>query len=120
MPKTLFYSILLFILCPLLIQAQKTYSIKGVVKEAISGEPISYATVIIWNTTQGTATDSTGHFEISGVAPGSYRLQASFLGYKPTVTAEFRIANKDLFFPGRTQAGQRKPAGSKCRGLSFP
>lgn len=27
------------------------------------------------------------------------RLQSSFLGYKPFVTAEFRLANKDIFFP---------------------
>ncbi|RHU23335.1 TonB-dependent receptor [Parabacteroides sp. TM07-1AC] len=92
-------SILLSVICPLVMTAQKTYSVKGIVKEAASGEPIPYATVIIWNTTQGTATDSVGHFEITGITPGSYRLQASFLGYKPTVTAEFRVANKDIFFP---------------------
>lgn len=80
-------------------KAQRTYSIKGIVKEASSGEPVSFATVVIWNTIQGTATDSAGGFEISGVAPGSYRLQASFIGYKPQVTAEFRVANKDIFFP---------------------
>lgn len=80
-------------------EAQRTYSIKGIVKEASSGEPVSFATVVIWNTIQGTATDSAGGFEISGVAPGSYRLQASFIGYKPQVTAEFRVANKDIFFP---------------------
>ena len=89
----------LFLACTQIAQAQKTYSIKGMVKEAASGEPIPYATVIIWNTTQGTATDSIGNFEITGVDPGSYRLQASFLGYKPAVTAEFRVANKDIFFP---------------------
>lgn len=93
------FSILLFSACIQIIQAQKSYSIKGIVKEATSGEPIPYATVIIWNTVQGTATDSTGNFEITGVAPGSYRLQASYIGYKPTVTAEFRVANKDIFFP---------------------
>ena len=93
------FLLLLFLTCIQIIQAQKNYSIKGIVKEAASGEPIPYATVVIWNTTQGTATDSTGNFEITGIAPGSYRLQASFIGYKPTVTAEFRVANKDIFFP---------------------
>lgn len=81
------------------LSAQKTYSVKGVVKDMANGEPISFATVAIWNTIQGTTTDSAGYFEIKSVAPGSYRLQASFLGYKPVVTAEFRLANKDLFFP---------------------
>lgn len=80
-------------------QAQRTYAIKGIVKDATNGEPVSYANVVIWNTIQGAVTDSTGQFEISGISPGSYRLQASFIGYKPTVTAEFRVANKDIYFP---------------------
>lgn len=80
-------------------QAQRTYAIKGIVKDATNGEPVSYANVVIWNTIQGAVTDSTGQFEISGISPGSYRLQASFVGYKPTVTAEFRVANKDIYFP---------------------
>jgi hypothetical protein len=29
--------------------------------------------------------------------PGSYRLQASFIGYKPFVTAEFRVVKSDVF-----------------------
>lgn len=99
MYRRIFCLIWVLVGCMQFMQAQKSYSIKGIVKEATSGEPIPYATVIIWNTTHGTATDSIGYFEITGVAPGSYRLQASFLGYKPTVTAEFRLANKDIFFP---------------------
>lgn len=90
--------IIFSVIYPQVITAQKSYSIKGIVKETVSGEPIPYATVLIWNTTQGTATDSIGNFEITGVSPGSYRLQASFIGYKPTVTAEFRVANKDVYF----------------------
>ena len=82
-----------------LLQAQQTYSIKGIVKDATNGEPVSFANVVIWNTIEGTVTDEDGLFEITGITPGSYRLQASFIGYKPTVTAEFRISNKDLFFP---------------------
>lgn len=99
MGMKLSFFILSLVACLFSVQAQNTYSIKGTVKEETSGEPIPYAAVIIWNTTQGTVTDSTGYFEISGVKPGSYRLEASFLGYKPTVTAEFRVANKDVFFP---------------------
>lgn len=105
MYKRAYIFLVLFIACIQFMQAQKSYSIKGIVKEAASGEPVPYATVVIWNTTQGTATDSVGNFEITGVAPGSYRLQASFLGYKPEVTAEFRVANKDIFFPIELEPG---------------
>ena len=74
MYKRAYIFLVLFIACIQFMQAQKSYSIKGIVKEAASGEPVPYATVVIWNTTQGTATDSVGNFEITGVAPGSYRL----------------------------------------------
>lgn len=99
MGKRLFSLILFCLLCLHIASGQTTYTIKGIVKEASSGEPVPFATVVIWNTTNGTVTDSVGQFEIGGVTPGSYRLQASFIGYKPEVTAEFRIANKDIFFP---------------------
>lgn len=99
MAKKFIFLLLLLFTGLQMIRAQQTYSIKGIVKDATNGEPVSFANVVIWNTIEGTVTDSIGQFEITGVSPGSYRLQASFIGYKPTVTAEFRISNKDLFFP---------------------
>lgn len=99
MAKKFIFLLLLLFTGLQMMQAQQTYSIKGIVKDAANGEPVSFANVVIWNTIEGTVTDSTGQFEITGVAPGSYRLQASFIGYKPTVTAEFRVSNKDMFFP---------------------
>lgn len=100
MRKKIFPLLLLLLLgCVQVAYGQQTYSIKGIVKDALSGQPISFANVVIWNTTQGTVTDTEGEFEITGVQPGSYRLHASFIGYKPFVTAEFRVANKTVFFP---------------------
>lgn len=96
--KFIFLLLLMFVGLQMML-AQQTYSIKGIVKDAANGEPVSFANVVIWNTIEGTVTDSLGRFEITEVAPGSYRLQASFIGYKPTVTAEFGISNKDIFFP---------------------
>ncbi len=79
--------------------AQNTYTIKGILTDAKNKVPVSYANVVIWNTVRGAVTDSVGAFEITGVNPGSYRLEASFIGYKPVVTAEFRVSNKDVYFP---------------------
>lgn len=98
MYKVLFLFLLSFVAVQTA-KTQQSYSIKGIVKDAASGEPISIANVAIWNTAKGSVTDSAGYFEIPSIAPGSYRLQASYLGYKPVVTAEFRVANKDVFFP---------------------
>lgn len=81
------------------IQAQRTYAIKGTVKDAVSGQPLSYVNVAIWNTVQGAVTDSAGGFVIRHVTPGTYRLQTSFIGYKPLVTAEFQVTNKDIYIP---------------------
>ena len=99
MTKKFIFLLLLMFTGLQIMQAQQTYSIKGIVKDAANGEPVSFANVVIWNTIEGTVTDSIGQFEITGVSSGSYRLQASFIGYKPTVTAEFRISNKDMFLP---------------------
>lgn len=79
------------------LRAQQTYTIKGTVEDAVSGRPLSYVNVVIWHTAQGAVTDSAGGFEITAVAPGSYRLQASFVGYKPVVSPEFQVANKTVF-----------------------
>lgn len=81
-------------------QAQgQSYTIKGIVKDAFNGQPISYANVAIWNSTQGAVTDSVGYFEITEVKPGNYRLQSTFIGYKSFVTAEFQVTNKDIYIP---------------------
>lgn len=95
-----FSYILIGLFCAVMAQAQgQSYSIKGIVKDAFNGQPISYANVAIWNSTQGAVTDSVGYFEITEVKPGNYRLQSSFIGYKSFVTAEFQVTNKDIYIP---------------------
>ena len=104
MYRILFLLSILSLCCLSETSAQRQYAIKGTVTDATSGEPVSFANVVIWNTTQGAVTDSVGNFTIEGVSPGSYRLHASFIGYKPVVTAEFQLANKDLFMPIEMEA----------------
>ena len=95
-----FSYILIGLFCAVMAQAQgQSYTIKGIVKDAFNGQPISYANVAIWNSTQGAVTDSVGYFEITEVKPGNYRLQSTFIGYKSFVTAEFQVTNKDIYIP---------------------
>lgn len=75
--------------------AQSTYTIRGEVRDNITNAPIPYATVQIWQKGIGSVCDSSGIYEIKHIAPGTYRLEASCLGYKPTVSPEFMITNKD-------------------------
>ncbi len=75
----------LFILFPLILFSQE-YSISGVVRD-INSNPISYANVVISNSTdssliRGTISDEDGFFEIDYLQPDDYILKTSFLGFK--------------------------------------
>jgi iron complex outermembrane recepter protein len=61
--------------------SQATGSIRGVLKDKRSGEPLFGATVVIKGTTNGSTTDMDGKFLISGVNPGTYTLRVNFIGY---------------------------------------
>ena len=61
MTKKFIFLLLLMFTGLQIMQAQQTYSIKGIVKDAANGEPVSFANVVIWNTIEGTVTDSIGH-----------------------------------------------------------
>ena len=92
-----FVLICFLISCFFVCRAQQTYAVKGIIKEHAGGDVIPYATVMIWNQTIGTVSDSTGCFVLEDIKPGSFRLQASFLGYKTTVTPEYELTHKSIF-----------------------
>ena len=46
------------------------------------GQPLPFANVIIKGTTQGTTTDFDGNYIINNVAPGTYIIEFSFIGYE--------------------------------------
>ena len=73
-------------------------SVKGIVVEALSNEPIPYASVIIPGTTIGTTTDSTGGFQLKGIQPGFVRIKASFIGYESVISSEVEISNAKTAF----------------------
>ncbi|WP_071146219.1 TonB-dependent receptor [Bacteroides ihuae] len=76
--------------------AQPMHRIKGVVIDNTSRRPLEFVNVVALGTSTGTSTDSTGHFSIPLLKPGIYRLQASALGYKETITSEYILSTKDL------------------------
>jgi hypothetical protein len=57
-------------------------SIKGVVKDVISGEGVIGANVIVIGTSQGAVADLTGAFEIPKVKAGTYNVVVSFISYR--------------------------------------
>jgi len=79
----------------------KTHGQNGVVTGTVrSSQPISFATIAVQNSKNGTSTDSAGRFKIEGLMPGKHTIIVSYLGYKTqsktvnietsqTVTANF-------------------------------
>lgn len=66
----------------------KTQTVRGVVRDANSGEPLPYITILINEDGTGTATDSLGRFRITNVPIGRYNLQVSAIGYEPLTIRE--------------------------------
>lgn len=68
-------------------------SVHGTVRDA-ARQPLAGVSVYLSGTTRGTATDAQGRYRIDGVAPGSYRLVGSMVGYE-TQTVPVLLAAGD-------------------------
>ena len=90
--KSLFSTVILFFLISTIstLQATTTTSIKGYVKDAKTGSPLPGANIWIVGTGLGAASDIRGRYVIPKVAPGSYTLRVTFIGYK-TVEATVQV-----------------------------
>jgi iron complex outermembrane recepter protein len=74
-------SLLILTLLPILAIAQKcSISIRGYIKDASTGMPISYANVVLEESQHGTISDSLGFFAINGICNGEYHLSVSHIG----------------------------------------
>ncbi|RYF81828.1 MAG: carboxypeptidase-like regulatory domain-containing protein, partial [Chitinophagaceae bacterium] len=61
--------------------AQATGAITGKIIDKKTGETIIGAAVKIAGTTKGIATDVDGRYALSGLTPGTYILEISYIGY---------------------------------------
>lgn len=79
--RILFHALLF--LSPAYFQAQTTQNavIRGTVLDQGSGEPVAFATVRLQGTSIGVTTDLDGIFSITGLKPGDYVVEISYLGY---------------------------------------
>ncbi len=74
--------------------------ISGTVLDADTQKPVEYATVALISLStgkpvDGTMADDKGRFTITKVAAGQYKVQVSFLGYKPTVVERVDVSTDD-------------------------
>ena len=67
---------------PAVAQSPETTVVRGRVLDAESAAPLPHTHVFIARSMIGTVTDSTGHFQLSGVPPGTKRLYVSRVAYK--------------------------------------
>lgn len=79
-----------FLLLPLSTKAQQQEAnagLRGFVRAASNGQSLTGANVVLRDTTgtiqAAVATDSEGFYQIVDITPGRYRLQISFVGYRP-------------------------------------
>lgn len=86
--KKLFIMILVL---PLYLYAGTTGKLAGEVKDAVTGEPLIGANVLIEGTSFGAATNLKGEFVILNLPPGRYNVKVSFIGYENLVIKDINI-----------------------------
>lgn len=74
--------VLLLACCTSVAWGQESASIRGEVRDAMTGVPLPLANVTLAETERGASTDSTGYFELSELASGTYTLVVSYIGYQ--------------------------------------
>lgn len=83
----------LFLFTSFVINGQSTGEVFGVVVDE-KNIPIPGASVILENTTQGSQTDFDGNYRISEVAPGSYNLIVSYVGFETQTKFNIIVKSK--------------------------
>lgn len=84
---------LFFALClPLSISAQ-TGVIKGKIVNALTNEPLPFATVQVVGTTKGAQTDENGLYEITDLDAKLYSVKVTFVGFKDIEVFEIQVLN---------------------------
>ena len=66
--------------------------IRGEVLDKKNQAAVPFASVIIQGQTKGVITDLDGQFEIEGLVPGLYNVEASFVGYKKGIAFEVEVS----------------------------
>jgi TonB-dependent receptor len=86
-----FFRVLLFIATPIITFAQQTGSIRGIIKDAKSGEVAIGATVKVEGTNLGASTDINGAYEIKRVPAGKQKISVSYIGYITKEVANVQV-----------------------------
>jgi ferric enterobactin receptor len=74
--------------------------ISGKVLDSSNNRPVEYAAISLFSDgtkkpINGAVTDSTGHFRLNDIDPGSYRILVECIGYKPVTRINILISKKN-------------------------
>jgi len=74
----------------------QTITVKGFVNDAQTHQPIEYASVALFKTSDsaavsGSVTKANGSFVITKIVPGKYLLKVIFIGYQTFVKADLQL-----------------------------
>jgi hypothetical protein len=72
--------------------------IQGKVFNSENNEPVPYAAVAVWGTTQGTLTDDNGNFEIENVKPGYIELRVNSVGFEQYASEQLMVTNANKVY----------------------
>ncbi|MEO0078056.1 MAG: TonB-dependent receptor, partial [candidate division WOR-3 bacterium] len=88
-----------------------TATITGRVFDANLKNPVEYANVVLYrqrdsSQVTGTVTTATGQFELTGIAPGRYYIEVSFIGYRNRTVRDLQVGPGAKLDLGRIELRQ--------------
>lgn len=75
-------------------QAAHKYLVNGTVVNQVTNEPLPGANIIVMGTVLGTIANNEGYFTLEKIPPGSYKIKASMMGFKPAIKDVLVRANE--------------------------
>ena len=79
-----YFFVVIAILFSTKIIAQEKFTLKGYVKDSLSGETLIGASILVNNENRGVTTNQYGYFSLT-LPQGSYQLIVSYIGYAPCI-----------------------------------
>ena len=94
--KPLNQIVLIILFCSTLIFAQGTTTIRGVVRDSTTRDPLPGANIVIMGTGLGTASDLYGRYSLDNIPIGDILIRVSYVGYKTTEEKIKTVPNKTM------------------------
>lgn len=85
--------LLFIILMPVLAFTQDNGVIKGRIFNELTNEAVAFAKCLVIDTDKGAVSNIDGEFSITGIPPGTYSVEVSYVGYQKRLIQELNVSN---------------------------